>query len=390
MLHSLSGRAESVMQARLLAVLRDQGPLSRTELGDRLQVSRTTIGAEVGRLTEIGLAQETGPAESRGGRRSTMVELADDIRFVGIAIGATGISVGVTDGRLDVLATEKVACEIRLGPDVVLTTALDHARRLLDKIGIERPMGVGVGVPGPVDFGRGISVAPPLMPGWDGYPVRDTVSRALGCPAVLDNDVNVMAVGEQHAGVARHARDFLFVKIGTGIGCGVVVDGDLYRGVNGCAGDIGHIQVHGDGRRCACGNVGCLEAYAGGAALARDATRGRRAGSVHRPGRAAGRARATWAPRTSARPSPAATWRPSTLLRDSGQRVGQVLASLVSFFNPGTDRDRRAGQRPGPRAARRDPRNRVPALAAAGHREASRSCSASWATRRRHRGARGW
>lgn len=334
MLHSLSGRAESVMQARLLAVLRDQGPLSRTALGDRLQVSRTTIGAEVGRLTEIGLAQEKGPAESRGGRRSTMVDLADDIRFVGIAIGATGISVGVTDGRLDVVVTEKVPCEIRQGPDVVLKTALDHARRLLDQIGVERPMGVGVGVPGPVDFGRGISVAPPLMPGWDGYPVRDTVSRELGCPAVLDNDVNVMAVGELHAGVARHARDFLFVKIGTGIGCGVVVDGELYRGVNGCAGDIGHIQVHGDGRRCVCGNVDCLEAYAGGAALAHDAT------LAAEQGRSAvlaallaerGQLGAEDIGTAVARGDLAA----ATLLRESGQRVGQVVAGLVSFFNPG-------------------------------------------------------
>ncbi|WP_134767482.1 ROK family transcriptional regulator [Nocardioides sp. 1609] len=334
MLHSLSGRAESAMQARLLTVLRDQGPLPRTELGDRLQVSRTTIAAEVGRLTEIGLTQETGPAQSRGGRRSTMVALADDIRFVGIAIGATGTTVGVTDGRLDVLRTEKVDCRIDMGPDVVLRAALDHVRRLLDELGVERPMGVGVGVPGPVDFGRGVSVAPPLMPGWDGYPVRDTVSRELGCPAVLDNDVNVMAVGELHAGVARHARDFLFVKIGTGIGCGVVVDGELYRGVNGCAGDIGHIQVRGDGRRCVCGNTDCLEAYAGGAALARDATEAAERGrSVvladllveH------GRLRAGDVGTAVARGDLAA----ATLLRESGQRVGEVVAGLVSFFNPG-------------------------------------------------------
>ena len=108
--------------------------------------------------------------------------------------------------------------------------------------------------------------------------MRDAVSRDLGCPVVLDNDVNVLAVGEQHAGVARNARDFLFVKIGTGIGCGIVVDGELYRGVDGCAGDIGHIRVDDFGPTCACGNTGCLEAFAGGAALARDATAAARAG----------------------------------------------------------------------------------------------------------------
>ena len=150
-------------------------------------------------------------------------------------------------------------------------------------------MGAGIGVPGPVDFNRGVSVSPPIMPGWDGYPVRDAVSRELGCPVVLDNDVNVLAVGEQHAGVAKGAQDFLFVKIGTGIGCGIVIEGELYRGVNGCAGDIGHIRVEDFGPTCACGNTGCLEAFSGGAALARDADGRRPQRPLARAGRAARR-----------------------------------------------------------------------------------------------------
>jgi predicted NBD/HSP70 family sugar kinase len=172
------------------------------------------------------------------------------------------------------------------------------------------------------------------MPGWDGYPVRDVVARELGCPALLDNDVNLMAVGEQHAGVARNARDFLFVKIGTGIGCGVVVGGELFRGVDGCAGDIGHIRVADEGPVCACGNVGCLEVFAGGAALARDAT------AVAREGRSPmlaamlaerGSLGAEDIGRAATQGDPEAV----ALLRSSGQRIGHVLASLVSFFNPG-------------------------------------------------------
>ncbi|MFC6343406.1 ROK family transcriptional regulator, partial [Nocardioides hankookensis] len=271
MRHSLAGRAENAMQARILAQLRDEGPLSKAQLADRLLVSRTTVSAEVLRLAELGLAQEAGPAASRGGRRSTLVDLSPDIRFVGISIGATGMSVGVTDGRLSVLATRESASDIRQGPEVVLAAALKLVREVMAEVGVEQVMGAGIGVPGPVDFNRGVSVSPPIMPGWDGYPVRDAVSRELGCPVVLDNDVNVLAVGEQHAGVAKGAQDFLFVKIGTGIGCGIVIDGELYRGVNGCAGDIGHIRVEDFGPTCACGNTGCLEAFSGGAALARDA-----------------------------------------------------------------------------------------------------------------------
>jgi glucokinase-like ROK family protein len=332
--HSLAGRAESAIQARLLTALRDEGPLSKAQLADRLQVSRTTVGAEVGRLVELGLAQEAGPAASRGGRRSTLVDLAADIRFVGIAIGATGMSVGVTDGRLTTLATRQLACDIRQGPEEVLGIALAGVREVLDELGVERPAGAGIGVPGPVDFDRGLPVTPPIMPGWDGYPVRDAVSRELGCPALLDNDVNLLAIGEQHSGVARSARDFLFVKIGTGVGCGIVIDGELYRGVDGCAGDIGHIRVADDGPICACGNIGCLEAYAGGAALARDATTAARAGrspylaDLLEANGVLTAADVGLAVQRGDAPS-------VQLIRESGRRVGQVLATLVSFFNPG-------------------------------------------------------
>jgi glucokinase-like ROK family protein len=323
------------MQARILAQLRDEGPLSKAQLADRLQVSRTTIAQEVTRLAELGLAQEAGPAASRGGRRSTLVDLAEATRFVGISIGATGMSVGVTDGRLAVLATRHRACDIRQGPEVVLATALEEVRNVLEEAGVERPIGAGVGVPGPVDFHRGVSVSPPIMPGWDGYPVRDAVSRELGCPVVLDNDVNVLAVGEQHAGVARRVEDFLYVKIGTGIGCGIVIDGELYRGVDGCAGDIGHIQVEDFGPVCACGNTGCLEAFSGGAALARDATAAARAG---RSPVLAALLEEKGAELTAADVGQAVARGDAQavqLIRDSGRRVGQVLAGLVSFFNPG-------------------------------------------------------
>ena len=150
---------------------------------------------------------------------------------------------------------------------------------------------IGIGVPGPVSFRDGVPVSPPIMPGWDRYPVRELLSREHGCPAVVDNDVNIMAIGERHGGVAHSVDDFLFVKIGTGIGCGIYLGGEVYRGTDGCAGDIGHIQVDAHGPVCSCGNVGCLEALFSGAALARDATAAARSGRVAGAGRAAGRAR---------------------------------------------------------------------------------------------------
>ena len=333
----LSGRAETRLQAVILRAVRDQGPLSRVELAARLDVSRTTVAAEVGRLIELGLAADAGPAQSRGGRRSTMVDLDDRLRFVGIDVGATSMSVALTDGRLAVLArAEDASVNIREGggPDGVLARAIELTHKLKQEHEVERLAGVGIGVPGPVDFHAGIPVSPPIMPGWDRYPVREVLSQELGCPALLDNDVNVMALGEQHTGVARSAEDFLFVKIGTGIGCGIVVNRQLYRGVDGCAGDIGHIRVSDHGPVCACGNVGCLEAFFGGAALARDATAAATSGRsaalaalLEQHGRIGGEEVAA-----------ALSLGDSTsleLVREGGRHVGAVLANLVSFFNPG-------------------------------------------------------
>ncbi|HEU0285816.1 MAG TPA: ROK family transcriptional regulator [Nocardioidaceae bacterium] len=334
MVTTLAGRAENATQAKILRLLRDEGPKARVELGDRLGVSRTTIAAEVTRLVDLGLAADAGPAASRGGRRSTLVDLAPELRFVGIDTGATSIDVAVTDGRLGVLSQLSEEHDIRVGPEKTLARALELTRKQLTELGIERPSGVGIGIPGPVDFHAGVPVSPPIMPGWDGYPVRDAMARELGCPVLVDNDVNVMALGEQHAGVAKRAQDFLFVKIGTGIGCGIVVDGELYRGVDGCAGDIGHIRVEEFGPTCACGNTGCLEAFFGGAALSRDAMAAANGGrSEILAAMLAERSSLTAADVAvaTAQGDPVAV----QLVRDGGRRVGHVLASLVSFFNPG-------------------------------------------------------
>src|SRR6476659_318349 len=326
MAHVLSGRAETPTQSRILTYVRDEGPLSRMDLASRLDVSRTTVAAEVGRLVELGLAEDGGPAASRGGRRSTLVDLDAGLRFVGIELGATSMRIAVTDGRLGVLARASAPdADIRRGPELVLAEAIELTRKLLAEQGVDRPAGLGIGVPGPVDFQGGVPVSPPIMPGWDGYPVRDALSRELGVPVLLDNDVNVMALGEQHTGVARSASDFLFVKIGTGIGCGIVVGGHLYRGADGCAGDIGHIRLEANGPVCACGNQGCLEAFFGGAALARDAF------AAARSGRSAvlaelleedGALTAASVGQALGRGDAAAL----QLTRDGGRRVGTVLA----------------------------------------------------------------
>ncbi|MFC6878635.1 MULTISPECIES: ROK family transcriptional regulator [Actinomadura] len=331
----MSARPQNVHQARLLRLLRDEGPRSRAELGDVVRLSRSKLAVELDRLAGLGLVESAGLAASRGGRRSGIVRLSPSLRFVAFDIGATSIDVAVTDGGLEVLGHVSEPCDVRQGATVVLERALDLYAGLRDRGLVEGQVhGTGIGVPGPVSFRDGMPVAPPIMPGWDRFPVREAIGQELGCPVLVDNDVNLMALGELHSGLARSVDDFLLVKIGTGIGCGIVVDGAIYRGVSGSAGDIGHIRVADDGPMCACGNAGCLEAFFGGAALARDAAAAARSGRSPQLARLL-EDHGELAAAHVAEAAAAGDAESVRLVREGGRHVGQVLAGLVSFFNPG-------------------------------------------------------
>ena len=327
-----SARPDSVGQGKLLRLLRDEGPRSRAELGELADMARSKLEGELVRLKQVGLVQEGGKAASRGGRRSTMVELSPFLHFGGMALGATSIRVAVMDAELQVKAQIAEPMEIRRGPELVL----DRASELIEKLARDQGVqlaGLGVGVPGPVRFHEGMPVSPPIMPGWSEYPIRDILARRFGCPVLVDNDVNVMAVGEHWGGVAKSVDNYLFVKIGTGIGCGILIRGEAYRGIDGCAGDIGHINVDPEGPVCACGNSGCLEAMFGGAALARDALAAARSGTSEALAERLARKQAITPEdvgQCAAEGDPVAIG----LIRDGGRRVGLVLAGLVSFFNP--------------------------------------------------------
>jgi glucokinase-like ROK family protein len=320
-------------QYRILCLLRDEGPLSRAEIGDRLDLPRPRVLAELERLAADRRVREAGPAASRGGRRSTLVELHPDIRFAGVDLGATSIDIEITDAYLEPVVSFSEAADIRRGPKAILQRVDDILAKLHSDGAYTRLNGLGIGVPGPVSFRDGVPVSPPIMPGWDRYPVRELLSREHNCPVVVDNDVNIMAVGERHGGVARASDNLLFVKIGTGIGCGIYLNGAPYRGPDGCAGDIGHVQADPGGPVCACGNVGCLEALFGGAALARDALVAARSGASP----ALAERLATTNTVTAKDVADGAAEGDVTcirLIREGGRRVGGVLASLVSFINP--------------------------------------------------------
>nr|WP_218566502.1 ROK family protein [Vallicoccus soli] len=324
-------RPETPLQARLLRLLRDRGPQARGGLAEVADLSRTRLGAELDRLAVAGLLEVR---RSDAGRHSATVDLHPDLRFLGVDVGATSVDVGVTDGRLRLLGRRGRELDVREGPAVVLDAVVALWRELRAEGRAVELHGAGIGLPGPVASDEGVPVAPPLMPGWDRYPVRDHLVRALGCTVVVDNDVNVLALGEHHAGAARGVDDVLFVKLGTGVGAAVFLGGRPYRGATGSAGDVGHLGLDDSAEPCPCGARGCVEAVVSGAALARTATAAARSGAspvLARRLAAAGRVTARDVAAAATEADPEAV----RLVRESGRRVGRLLATLVSFANPG-------------------------------------------------------
>jgi glucokinase-like ROK family protein len=189
-------------------------------------------------------------------------------------------------------------------------------------------------VPGPVEFQTGRPISPPIMPGWDGYPIRERFATRYGAPVWVDNDVNVLALGEWRSGVAAGHDNAVVIKVGTGIGAGIISDGRLHRGAQGSAGDVGHIQVTDDRTIvCRCGNVGCLEALAGGAAIGRAGEAAARDGRSPRLRSALDRHGAVTA-EDVARAASYGDAFAVALLQSAGHRIGAMLASVVNFFNP--------------------------------------------------------
>lgn len=264
-------RPGSFASGDLFQLLRDGGGRTRSELAELTGLGRSTITARVDELIATGLIAPAGEARSSGGRPPTRFAFNPHSRVVLAAdLGATHATVAVTDLGAEVIGESTEPMDIADGPEAVLgrlwttwATILDSAGRTEGDVA-----GVGIGVPGPVEFATGRPKSPPIMPGWDGFDIPGYFADHLAVRVLVDNDVNLMALGEFDAGW-RDVRHLLFVKIATGIGAGIVSDGHLNRGAQGSAGDLGHVRAVGDSTaECTCGNIGCLEAVAAGPAIA--------------------------------------------------------------------------------------------------------------------------
>ena len=346
----------SVRTGELFDLLRDGRPWTRAQLAESTGLARSTITARIDTLMQLGLVAPFGGARSTGGRPPALFALNPTAKLVvGVDIGATHARAALTDLNGSILGEVDARLLVADGPETVLAWVVDSVRDLVSASG--RPLAdlaaIGIGLPGPVEHSSGRPINPPIMPGWDRYDVPGHLQRHYPVPVLVDNDVNIMALGERRAHLGD-VDDLVLIKVATGIGAGIVSGGQLQRGAQGTAGDLGHVRVPGaDDVPCRCGNSGCLEAVAAGPALAAavraqgeaaedggDVVELVRAGSQVAMG----------------------------VVRQAGRDIGEVVATMINLINPSVVviGGQMAGGRRAP--ARRYPRVGLPALAAAGDR----------------------
>ncbi|MEV0630423.1 ROK family transcriptional regulator [Nonomuraea wenchangensis] len=302
---------------QILQLIRNGTCRTRKELIEHTGLSRSTITDRVDRLIDAGYIHESGVGASGGGRPPSVLDVDAGRRLMLVAdLGAIHARVALTDLAARPLAEESAGLRIDLGPEAVLSWVRECFQRLLDRAG-RLPgdvCGIGIDLPGSVDHVSGRVIRSFLMPGWDDFPVGEAVGAGYDVPILVENDANAMALGEWWTSW-RGSDALLLVKVSTGIGTGIVLDGQIYRGVEEAAGNIGHVRIReSDDRVCTCGSRGCVASLASGRALAADL----------------GQESSLDVVRLVQTGDPAAIAR----TQEAGRTLGVVLATAVSLLNP--------------------------------------------------------
>ncbi|MEV5894648.1 ROK family transcriptional regulator [Nonomuraea fuscirosea] len=303
---------------QILQLIRKGTCRTRKELIEYTGLSRSTITDRVDRLIDAGYIHESGVGVSGGGRPPSVLDVDAARRLLLVAdLGASHARVALTDLAARPMAEERAEMRIELGPDAVLSWVREAFQRMLDRAG--RPTGdvcgVGLDLPGSVDHATGRVIRSFLMPGWDDHPVGEAIGSMFDVPVLVENDANAMALGEWWSSW-RGTDSLILIKVSTGIGTGIVLDGQIYRGVEEAAGNIGHVRLREtDDRVCTCGSRGCVASLASGHALATDLgmTSSRDVVRLVHAG------------------DPGAIAR----VQEAGRTLGVVLATAVSLLNPG-------------------------------------------------------
>ena len=272
---------------RILKLLWEEREIFRAELARRTSLSRSTVSAIVNDLLSTGLVREDRAGASTGGRRPILLKFDQrSSSIVGVELGATHVSCVLTDLRCNVRASWSMPAPVREDPRVALEKMTLGVRKVLEADGLKasQVVGIGVAVPSPTDEARPGELMPLIVPKWAGYNLAAHLGDSFGLPVFVDNDANLGALAELWWGAGASVSNLAYIKVATGVGAGLIIDGHIFRGSGGLAGEIGHTSIDPRGPQCVCGLHGCLTTFIGTPALLQHArTRMATSGSRGRP-----------------------------------------------------------------------------------------------------------
>ncbi len=263
---------KKINKSIVLELLRKASPLSRAEVAKTTGLTKATVSTLVAELMEENLLYEIGTGESSGGRKPVMLVFRQDAGYaIGVDLGVRDIHAVLTDLKGTIVHETRSSLRGMDTPEQVLGRLKDCLRRLMNKAPASPygVVGIGVGVPGITDD-KGIVLFAPNL-GWRNVPLQSLLEAEFKVPVIIDNEANAGAVGEKEFGIGRNVSNLIYISVGIGIGSGIILKDELYRGASGYSGEMGHITVHADGRPCRCGNVGCWELYASEQAILAEA-----------------------------------------------------------------------------------------------------------------------
>ncbi|GGJ28049.1 ROK family protein [Deinococcus roseus] len=327
-------------ESEILSPLLWHGALTRQQLAFVTQQSRTKVGQLLDGLLVSGWVEEVGQRDSVGGRKASLYGLNPHLGYyLGVDISGREVSVVLSDAALNVLQVHRESMDLRAGAGQVMARIKALICQMLSQqhISAEQLLSMAIGVPSPIEKNTGLMVSSLIMPQWDGFSIQDYCSRHFRVPVFVDNDTNLMALGElwnaRRHGEGSQFESFMVLKLSSSIGAGMVINGQIYRGAFGGAGEIAHMPLDPEGPLCNCGQRGCLERMAGEQAILRQATEAGLAGrSSHFQAPLQQGQALTLA--DVARAAGEGDAEANAIIQAAGLKIGQVLAGLTNVLCP--------------------------------------------------------
>jgi len=321
----------------ILNVIRKHSPISRTDIARMTGLSGATVTKFVDNLIQTGFVREDSYDVSKGGRRPILLKLVPEASFaVGVDLGAANLRAVVVNLEANIVA--KIAKKTRPdeGKDRVLKRITEIIYQVIDASGVEKEKikGIGIGISGIIDHQKGICLFCPNIKGWENVPVKRLLEEEFGMEVSIDDSSRMAALAEHWCGLARKVENFIFIKVGVGVGSGVFTNGQLYRGSRGTAGELGHTTIDENGPRCQCGNRGCLEILVSGPAIVRRAKERLEEGVVSLIERMSAGDLAKVTPEIVAQAARKGDKLAFNIMEKTGQYLGIAIANVVNLFNP--------------------------------------------------------